>query len=218
MPPAPNPSGPRALNGVVRSTQEHLGNGDPSAVQLYGVDSVSALDDIEVEKLLRGLIVAEFCLPGGRRTSLEALGLVAPGYDPEKLEPLVSRMRNLAPDALRPCIGDVVAVLLEQIRRARAINPYSGLNLTDTRLWTDAFAYRDLGFVLANAKGRQVNWLPSPAYLLRSRRGWLLHERFGLSPDEVVQFLQDFWEQAFNTRLLIPHEGARVLGPHSRPP
>ena len=204
-------SGPRALNGVVRSTQEHLGNGDPSAVQLYGVDSVSALDDIEVEKLLRGLIVAEFCLPGGRRTSLEALGLVAPGYDPEKLEPLVSRMRNLAPDALRPCIGDVVAVLLEQIRRARAINPYSGLNLTDTRLWTDAFAYRDLGFVLANAKGRQVNWLPSPAYLLRSRRGWLLHERFGLSPDEVVQFLQDFWEQAFNTRLLIPHEGARVL-------
>ena len=204
-------AGPRALNAVVRSTQEHLGNGDPGAVQLYGADGVTALDDAEVEKMLRGLIVAEFCLPGGRRTSLEALGLVAPGFDPQKLEPLVSRMRNLAPDALRPCIGDVVAVLLEQIRRARAINPYSGLNLTDSRLWTDTFAYRDLGFVLANAKGRQVNWLPSPAHLLRSRRGWLLHKRFGLTPDQVVQFLQDFWEQAFNTKLLIAHDGARVL-------
>ena len=189
-------SRPRGLNAVVPQRQEHLGNGDPGAVSLYGLDGVSALDDIEVEKLLRDLIVAEFCLPGGRRTSLEALGLVTPGYDLGKLEPLVSRMRNVAPDGLRPCIGDVVAVLLEQIRRARAINPYSGLNLTDTRLWTDAFAYRDLGFVLANAKGRQVNWLPSPAHLLRSRRGWLLHKRFGLTPDEVVQFLQDFWEQA----------------------
>jgi hypothetical protein len=201
----------RTLNAVVRGTQEHLGNGDPGAVQLYGVDGVSALDDIEVEKLLRGLIVAEFCLPGGRRTSLEALGLVAPGYDPEKLEPFVARIKNLAPDTIRHCMGDIVAVLFEQIRRARAINPYSGLNLTDTRLWTDAFAFRDLGFVLANAKGRQVNWLPSPAHLLRSRRGWLLHKRFGLTPDEVVQFLQDFWEQAFNARLLIAHEGARVL-------
>ena len=183
----------------MRGTQEHLGNGDPALVRLYGVDSVSPLDDIEVEKLLRGLIVAEFCLPGGRRTSLEALGLVAPGDHPDKLELLVSRVRNLAPDALRPCIGDVVTVLLEQIRRARAINPYSGLNLTDARLWTDTFAYRDLG-LCALRRQRPPSQLAAVArvHLLRSRRGgWLLHKRF-LAPDEVAQFLQDFWEQAFN--------------------
>ena len=201
-------SGPRALNGVVRSTQEHLGNGAPSAVQLYGVDSVSALDDIAVEKLLRGLIVAEFRLPGGGGRLPRCLV-----WWP-RLRSGEARATSLAdaaprPDALRPCIGDVVAVLLEQIRRARAINPYSGLNLTAPALDRRVRPSRSrLRLPMRRAAG---HWPPSPAYPSRSRRGWLLHERFGPSPDEVVQFLQDFWEQAFNTRLLIPHEGAGVL-------
>lgn len=201
----------RALRAVVRSAQEHLGNGDPGAVRLYDADGATPLDADEVERLLLGLTVAEFCLPGARRTSLEALGLVAVDYDPQRLDALLGRLERLAPEAAKPIVRDLALVLLEQIRRARAINAFAGLQLTDARLWTDAFAHRDVAFVPSGAQGRKLNWLPSPSRLETSRRGWLLHRRLGLTPDEVVQFLQDFWEQAFNAKLLVAHEGGRVL-------
>lgn len=202
---------PRALKAVVRSAQEHLGNGDPGAVRLYDADGATPLDDAEVERLLLGLTVAESCLPGARRTSLEALGLVAVDYDPQRLDALLGRLERLATDSAKPIVRDLALVLLEQIRRARAINAFAGLQLTDARLWTDAFAHRDVAFVPSGAQGRTLNWLPSPSRLDTSRRGWLLHRRLGLIPDEVVQFLQDFWEQAFNAKLLVPHEGGPVL-------
>ena len=204
-------SGSRGLKSIVRSAQSHLGNGDPGAVRLYDTDGETPLDDTEVERLLLGLTVAEFCLPGARRTSLEALGLVAVEYEPQRLDALVSKLARLAPAAARPVVRDLTLVLLEHIRRARAINPFSALQLTDSRLWTDAFAYREVAFVPGGAQGRKLNWLPSPTRLPSSRRGWLLHKRLGLSPDEVVQFLQDFWEQAFAAKLLVAHEGGRVL-------
>jgi ATP-dependent helicase YprA (DUF1998 family) len=203
--------GPRALRAVVRSAQEHLGNGDPGAVRLYDADGATQLDDDEVERLLLGLTVAEFCLPGARRTSLEALGLVAVDYDQRSLEALLRQLEPRAPEAVKPILRDLTMVLFEQIRRARAINAFAGLQLTDARLWTDAFAHRDVAFVPSGARGRKLNWLPSPSRLETSRRGWLLHRRLGLTPDEVSQFLQDFWEQAFNATLLVAHEGGRVL-------
>lgn len=203
--------GARALRAVVRSAQDHLGDGDPGAVRLYDADGATPLDDAEVERLLLGLTVAEFCLPGARRTSLEALGLVAVEYDPQRLAALIRPLERLAPAAARPVVQDLALILLEQIRRARAINAFAGLQLTDSRLWTDAFAHRDVCFVPSGAQGRRLNWLPSPTRLAASRRGWLLHRRLGLSADEVAQFLQDFWEQAFNAKLLVAHEGGRVL-------
>ena len=202
---------PRTLSSVVGAAHDHLGGGDPGAVKLFGPDGVTSLDQEEIKKLLRGLTVAEFCLPGARRTSLEALGLVAPGYEPAVLKRVVQQLERTAPDPVKSVVGDLVLVLLEQIRRARAINPNGGLDLTDARLWSDSFAYREVAFVLSNAKGRQLNWLPSAAHLERSRRGWLLGRRLGLSADEVLQFLRDFWEAAFQAKMLVTHEGGRVL-------
>jgi hypothetical protein len=201
----------RTLNSIVTATHDHLGAGDPGAVKLFGPDGVTSLDTEEIKKLLRGLTVAEFCLPGARRTSLEALGLIAPGYDPAVLRIVVGELERMAPDTVRPRVRDLVLVLLEHIRRARAINPYASLDLTDARLWSDSFAYREVAFVLANARGRQLNWLPSAAALERSRRGWLLGCRLGLGADDVLQFLRDFWEVSFRAKLLVTHEGGRVL-------
>lgn len=202
---------PRTLNAVVSATQEFLGDGDLGAVKLYGPDGTTPLDEAEVGRLLRGLVVAEFFLPGGRRTSLEALGQVAPSFDHEKVDTLVSRLSSRAPKSLRSGVKEIVPIFLEQIRRARAINAPGSLNLTDSRLWGDDFAKREIAFVQSNANGRHVNWLPSPATMERSRRGWLLHKRLGLSPNEAIQFLTDFWDLAFNAKLLVPHEGGRVL-------
>jgi hypothetical protein len=149
------------------------------------------MDTDEFEKLLRGLTVAEFCLPGGRRTSLEALGLIAPSYDPERFGPMVGRLAALAPVAAAPVAEDLALVLLEQVRRARADSPLAGLDLTDARLWgtRSLSGTSDIAFVLSGQRGRMLNWLPSAARPEVSRRGWLLCRRLGLSADEALQFL-----------------------------
>jgi hypothetical protein len=46
---------------------------------------------VSFDAFLCGKVTAEFCLPTGRRNSLEALGLVRVGYDSAKLQQAIQQ-------------------------------------------------------------------------------------------------------------------------------
>jgi len=75
----------------------------------------------KIRHLLMGKIAAEFCTPGGRRNSLEALGAVHVSYEESVLERLSKHTANTLPviyDEARA----LVHFLLETMRREKAIS------------------------------------------------------------------------------------------------
>src|SRR5437899_7963713 len=59
-------------------------------------------NDDDFQDFLRGRLAAEFCLPTGRRTSLEALGLVRVGLDNNKLAQAATSLGKLLPTTIQP--------------------------------------------------------------------------------------------------------------------
>src|SRR5204862_4644114 len=76
----------------------------------------------EFTDYLRGRCAAEFCLPTGRRTSLEALGLVRVSCDTDRMEQAARAFTPALPDALKPHAVAILEVLVETVRRARCIS------------------------------------------------------------------------------------------------
>jgi len=58
------------------------------------------LDRVRAKKELAGRIVAEFCGFGGRRISLESLGLVTVSYESRGWQSLLEQLRRELPDAV----------------------------------------------------------------------------------------------------------------------
>src|SRR5437899_13082134 len=68
-------------------------------------------NDDDFQDFLRGKLAAEFCLPTGRRTSLEALGLVRVALDKDKLAQAAQAFSLSLPTPLQPH----AAALLESL-------------------------------------------------------------------------------------------------------
>ncbi len=152
-------------------------------------------DKQDVSQLLLGALGYEFCTPGGRRNSLESLGVALVTYDEAKLKALYQQVKNFWPKQLPSDSAAVEAlchILLETVRRERALESLSGLAMNDQAVWGDYNQHRTFDIETGD-NGVRFKWLPSQQANRHNRRSWYLVERLGLSKGEAADFLRNFW-------------------------
>ena len=154
------------------------------------------------EDYVTGSVAAEFCTPGGRRNSLEALGLVRVTYEKQKLDKLVLEVRSFLPSSLKDSSTSLTHILLETIRREKAISNLYGVDMTDPFIWGDPYkGHRSFEIYKTNPKIANA-WIPQEGRKQHNRRTWLLVERLKMSNDEARDFLANFWQSLLNQRFL----------------
>ena len=152
-------------------------------------------DKQDVSQLLLGALGYEFCTPGGRRNSLESLGVAMVTYDDAKLKNLYLQVKGFWPKQLPDEPTAVVALchfLLETVRRERALESLYGLAMKDQSVWGDYNQHRTFDIEGGDA-GVRFKWLPSQQANRHNRRSWYLVERLRLSKSEAADFLRHFW-------------------------
>jgi hypothetical protein len=153
-------------------------------------------DRLDVANLLLGAIGMEFCAPGGRRNSLEALGVVSATYDEARLRPLRAKVRAFWPSSLPSDDGSLdsmVHILLEHVRRERALAKFHNVPMLDAFIWGDYNQHRTFD-IEAGDDSVRYKWLSSSPQSRPNRRSWYLIEQLGLSVDAAQDFLRRFWE------------------------
>jgi ATP-dependent helicase YprA (DUF1998 family) len=144
----------------------------------------------DFEDYLRGRCAAEFCLPTGRRTSLEALGLVRVSCDKDKMEQAARSFAIALPDALRPQASVVLEALIETVRRARCISMPANVSREDAFVWGENFASRSLRVALEGTGPQaRFSWLPSIAdggHVYPNRRSHFLEKQLGVTDARAV--------------------------------
>jgi ATP-dependent helicase YprA (DUF1998 family) len=181
-----NPGGQR-LNRLTSNVFEQLSAGR----SFIDRDGEVFDNNDDFQDYLRGKLAAEFCLPTGRRTSLEALGLVRVSLDKEKLTQAAHNIGRCLPTRLQEHAPAVLELLLETVRRARCISRPGGVALEDTFIWGADYAKRNLRVALIGADQRSTrfNWLPSQTDTGRvfpNRRYHFLKEQLQLDTWEDV--------------------------------
>jgi superfamily II DNA/RNA helicase len=151
-------------------------------------------DRQDVAKLLLGALGFEFCTPGGRRNSLESLGVAYVTYDENRLKSLSQHVKSYWPKELPDDAESVAAlchIFLETIRRERALESLSGLAMKDAFLWGDYDQHRTFD-IASGDSGVKFKWLPSSGR--DNRRSWYLVEQLGVPKEVALDFLRRFWE------------------------
>jgi hypothetical protein len=161
------------------------------------------------EAFLCGKVAAEFCLPTGRRNSLEALGLVRAGYDSAKMQLAVNLFMPVLPVDLRPQAGAILEVLLETVRRARCISPPPNVSLGAAHIWGEDFIHNNLRFQLqGTAPNVRYGWLAhvqDGGSVRHNRRSYFLAEQ--LKQKEWDSVLRKAFEVAQTSSLIVPAQG-----------
>jgi len=150
-----------------------------------------------------GLTAAEFCTPGGRRNSLEALGLVKVSYEKGKLKRLTREVKKFIHEGYEAHTDSLIHILLETIRREKAIsNPYD-LDMKDPFIWSEAYkGHRAFEIFKGNPKISHA-WIPQEGTRRHNRRTWYLVERLNWSWEDARVFLQNFWQTMLDLRILV---------------
>lgn len=196
-----NPGGQR-LNSLTTNVHDLL-----SATRSFvDRDGVVFGNDEDFQDFLRGKLAAEFCLPTGRRTSLEALGLVQVTFDRDKLARAAGALRNSLPVELQPQAAALLEALAETVRRARCISRPSGVSLEETFTWGSDYAQRNLRVALtgANPKIIKFNWLPAVSdkgHVYANRRSHFLKEQLNLENWQTI--LNTAFQALIQAELLI---------------
>lgn len=210
---------------VMRSIE---GNSDPQSVEtLTGnvhhllsnaptfMDSAGEVFDNQQDfkNYLRGKLLAEFCLPTGRRFSLEALGLVHVGYDEARMSQVAADIAPFLPTGLQADVVALIEFLLETIRRARCISRPSNVSLTDEFIWGNEFVSPSLRVALdQKSKVASVAWCPAVDDHGRTyvnRRSYFLQTQLGIRDADA--FLRLALETLVKHGLLVEDQGAFVL-------
>jgi ssDNA-binding Zn-finger/Zn-ribbon topoisomerase 1 len=119
-------------------------------------------NDDDFQDFLRGRLAAEFCLPTGRRSSLEALGLVRAGLDNDKLMRAANAFCKVLPPDLQPHASALLEALVETVRRARCINKPSNVSLEESFIWGENHANRNLRVALMGSQPQiRFSWMPA---------------------------------------------------------
>ncbi|MCI0626214.1 MAG: DEAD/DEAH box helicase [Acidobacteria bacterium] len=179
------------------------------------VDEAGEIFDVaeDFANFLRGKIAAEFCLPTGRRTSLEALGLVRVTYDSARLSQAATLVTPALPQALRPFAAVILEVLLETVRRMRCISRPANVSLESAHIWGADFARRNLRFQLqgtsSNARYSWLGTVDDKGRVFHNRRSHFLESQLGLASHE--SFLRSAFQALQTSGLLIQDGEAFVV-------
>lgn len=156
----------------------------------------------EMQDYLLGYVAAEFCTPSGRRNSLEALGLVNVSYEQKKLRKVKQDVQALLPESQCQQIDALLHLLLENIRREKAIGNLYDLDMRAQLIWGKnysshrAFELQKLDDKVSHA------WIPKDSKR-HNRRTWYLQEQLGWTRDQAMDFLTAVWESLKQHKLLI---------------
>jgi len=152
-------------------------------------------DKHDVSQLLLATLGYEFCTPSGRRNSLESLGVALVTYDEGKLRNLYQQVNQFWPENLPgdpKSVESLCHMLLETVRRERALESLSGVAMNDQSVWGDYNQHRTFDIEAGDASVK-FKWLPSQQANRHNRRSWYLVERLGLTKEEATSFLRQFW-------------------------
>ncbi len=151
---------------------------------------------------LMGQIAAEFCTPGGRRNSLEALGLVQVAVDQPRFRKLRQRVETAIPERHRESVDALLRFLLETLRREKAIGNLYDVDMKAAYIWGGAYASHR-SFSLHPGGEASHAWVPTEGVSRHNRRTWYLVEQLGWSWTETRDFLGAVWEELERTKLRI---------------
>ncbi len=153
--------------------------------------------------ILLGKIAAEFCTPGGRRNSLEALGLAHVSYDGKKIKQLKMAIKHHIPQNHQEEAESLIRFLLETIRREKAIGNLFDLDMRNEFIWGSPYA-NHRAFELHKTNPLVTNaWIPKEGSNRHNRRTWYLVEQLGWTWEEARSFLAIFWQAMEDVRLLV---------------
>jgi superfamily II DNA or RNA helicase len=160
-------------------------------------------DRRKINDLLMGKIASEFCTPTGRRNSLEALGLVRVDYDSKLFKKLIEKIRPHVKGGKDGDTEHLARLLLETIRREKALGNLFDVDLTDKFIWGDVFSHKKaFQFIKVDPKIKH-SWMPPEGNRIHNRRSWYLVEQLGWSWNDCRAFLTKFWEALDELGLLI---------------
>ncbi|MEE4359269.1 MAG: helicase C-terminal domain-containing protein, partial [Desulfococcaceae bacterium] len=150
-----------------------------------------------------GMITAEFCTPGGRRNSLEALGLVRVTYDKRKMKELGRSVQKYLPEKYKNQAVALCHILLETVRREKAIsNPYD-LDMTEPFLWGETYKHhRAYELYKTNPKISHA-WIPQEGSKRHNRRTSYFIKQLQWEWEEARSFLANFWETAQDLQFFV---------------
>lgn len=199
----------QTLNSLADNVQNFLSGAisflDPTGEVYDGTDDFG--------NFLRGKIAAEFCLPTGRRSSLEALGLVRVSYDPSKIGLAAQVFSHSLPDHLKKDSAAILEVLLETVRRARCISAPANVSLESAHIWGQDFARRSLRFLLQGTSSvARHSWLPSvddKGRTYQNRRSYFIAEQLGIAG--YMEVLKSAFKALQDNGLIIHDSGTFVL-------
>ncbi len=157
-------------------------------------------------EVLTGHLAAEFCTPGGRRTSLEALGAVQVVYEERALQVFIRALSQAMPSHQEQAEA-LAGIFLEHIRRERAITtPANGnVDMTDAVIWGE-YCTKHRAFERQRSQNSELShaWMPGPDSKRHNRRTWYLVERLGWTWEQVRDVLNTAWEAMGKAKLLVP--------------
>ncbi len=172
---------------------------------LMDVNGEIVSDAQEATEIILGRIGAEFCTPGGRRNSVEALGVVGVTYEGSKLVGLKQQVRAILPEGLPgddASVHALVHIFLEHIRRERALSRFHKVGLRDAFAWGDYNQHRSFDIETGD-KAVAYKWLPTANQNRHNRRSWYLVEQLGLEKTVALDFLRKFWEILVKPQLAL---------------
>ena len=159
-------------------------------------------DSMRQMDLLIGQVSVEFCTPGGRRTSLDALGLAEVCYESQRFSRLLSEFAPVLGWQNDESTSRLSLFLLETIRREKAIQNLWDVDLTDEFIWGPPYMTKR-AFSLYRQPHVRYAWLTHEGVKYHNRRTWYLTKQLGFSDDSARNVLAAFWRAALNTRILI---------------
>ena len=168
-------------------------------------------NDDDFQDFLRGRLAAEFCLPTGRRTSLEALGLVRVGLDTSKLEQAAASLGSRLPATLQPHAAALLEALVETVRRARCITRPNNVSLEDAFIWGEHHAHRNLRVALTGTQPQvRFSWMPAlsdAGRVFSNRRSHFLQEQLQVAN----------WQDVLNAAFQALTQGGLLLQDTQQP-
>lgn len=167
-------------------------------------------DKRKMRDRLMGRIAAEFCTPGGRRNSLEALGLVRVSWDKTGFRRILKEITPHIPEPQRSQAEPLLRFLLETMRREKAIANLWDVDLRSEYVWGAPYAGHR-SFALHSGSDASHAWLPPEGTKRHNRRTFYLVERLGWSWDAARDFLAFVWEAMQAAKLRIRHQPGFAL-------
>lgn len=167
---------------------------DGQQAVLLDANGEICIDHLDMVTILLAAIGREMCTPGGRRNSVEALGVVQVTYEEAKLRLLLQKVKTFWPKSLPAndlAISALVHLFLENIRRERALSRFHKVALSDEQVWGVYNGHRSFDLEGGDDAVR-YKWIP--AKTRHNRRSWYLVEQLGMARDDAIVLLRQFWE------------------------